>query len=166
MSFSVSDTPEAFNSHTLLPVAVSTLCPTAGLSFDLYIQRAVLNKPGKLSSCEREHIQQHAEIGFTEFCFREDFTWPQLMMIYQHHEGLDGQGYPVRSVDEEIHAWAKICSIADVFDAITSHRPYRRAESIDSAIDYLRQQSGCRRVQKRCFEIEAHFVDGFHAERT
>ena len=62
-----------------------------------------------------------------------DLTWSQLMMVYQHHERLDGRGYPVGIVDDEIDPWAKICAVADVFDALTCDRPYRKAMSVPGA---------------------------------
>ncbi len=73
---------------------------------------------------------------------REDLSWGQLMMVYQHHERMDGKGYPVQSVDDEIHEWARICAVADVFHALTSKQPYRKASPITEALGFIEEQSG------------------------
>ena len=59
------------------------------------------------------------------------------MMAYQHHERLNGTGYPVRSAGDQIHEWAKICAIADVFEALTSNRPYRAGMSKKTAFEIM-----------------------------
>ena len=64
------------------------------------------------------------------------------MMAYQHHERLDASGYPVGLVGDEIHPWAKICAVADVFDALTGSRPYRTAFSADAALTHLQSRAG------------------------
>ena len=64
---------------------------------------------------------------------RGDLTWDQLMLIYQHHERLNGSGYPVGLCGDEVHEWARICAVADVFDAMTSDRPYRKPDSVEEA---------------------------------
>jgi HD-GYP domain-containing protein (c-di-GMP phosphodiesterase class II) len=107
-----------------------------------HIQLSVLNKPGRLTDRERQLMQEHPRIGFEELCSRGDLSWGQLMMIYQHHERLNGEGYPVGLTAEEIHPWARICAVADVFDAITSQRPYHEADSIGAALCCLERQAG------------------------
>jgi HD-GYP domain-containing protein (c-di-GMP phosphodiesterase class II) len=64
------------------------------------------------------------------------------MMVYQHHERLDGKGYPVQIGGDEIHPWAKLCAVADVFDAITSARPYRKPMSLEDALDFFERRAG------------------------
>ncbi|NLS91386.1 MAG: HD domain-containing protein [Planctomycetaceae bacterium] len=90
------------------------------------IAPALLNQQQPLSEEQRETIQQHPKFGFMELSGRRDLLWGQLMMVYQHHERWDGRGYPVGFVGEEIHPWARICAVADVYDAMISSRPYRR----------------------------------------
>ena len=63
------------------------------------------------------------------------------MIVYQHHERIDGKGYPVGLSGEEIHPWAKLCAVVDVFDALTGKRPYRRSISLAQALQYLEQMS-------------------------
>ena len=84
----------------------------------------------------------HPTLGLNQVAFRKDLVEGQLMMIYQHHERLDGNGYPVGVTGAEIHPWAKICAVVDVFEAITSHRPYRSPMDKSRAIDVLNQDCG------------------------
>jgi HD-GYP domain-containing protein (c-di-GMP phosphodiesterase class II) len=106
------------------------------------IPSAVLNKPGKLDPEEWNLVQKHPGDAFDELAPRGDMNWDQLMMVYQHHERLDGSGYPVGLGGAEIHAWGRVCAIADVFDALTSERPYRKPDSIDNVWDYLERMAG------------------------
>jgi HD-GYP domain-containing protein (c-di-GMP phosphodiesterase class II) len=107
-----------------------------------HVPPAILNKRDRLTPSEREIIRQHVVAGFTAFCSQENIQWGQLMMLYQHHERLNGRGYPVGLTGEEIHPWAKICAIADVFDALTSARPYRPPDPLEDVLEYLQQRAG------------------------
>ena len=118
---------------------------TGGLLHDIgkrHIPPHVLNKPGKLSDEEWELVRQHPTTGFRELAGRAELTWGQRMMVYQHHERLDGSGYPAGISGEEIHPWAKICTVVDVFDAMTCSRPYRRAMPAAQACEYLEKHAG------------------------
>jgi HD-GYP domain-containing protein (c-di-GMP phosphodiesterase class II) len=64
------------------------------------------------------------------------------MMIYQHHERYDGRGYPVGLVGKEIHEWGRICAVADVYDALTRDRPYRKGASTKDVLEYMDRESG------------------------
>ncbi|MGE3779657.1 MAG: HD-GYP domain-containing protein, partial [Pirellulaceae bacterium] len=91
----------------------------------LEIPEAILTKDGKLTDQEFACIKRHPTAGLRKLCHREDLNLGQLMMVYQHHERLDGKGYPVGVGGSEIHHWARICTVSDVFEALTSNRPYR-----------------------------------------
>jgi HD-GYP domain-containing protein (c-di-GMP phosphodiesterase class II) len=106
------------------------------------IPRYIIRKRGALTPEEREQIRQHVAIGFEEVCMRRDMTWGGLMSVYQHHERIDGSGYPARLVGEEIHEWARICAVADVFDALRSDRPYHKGRRIQDVLDYLESRAG------------------------
>lgn len=108
----------------------------------LEIPEAILTKPGKLTDEEFAVIQMHPTTGFRRLCRREDLSLAQLMMVYQHHERLDGTGYPVRASGSEIHPWARICAVADIFEALTSNRPYRAGMSMEAAFQIMDRQSG------------------------
>jgi HD-GYP domain-containing protein (c-di-GMP phosphodiesterase class II) len=73
---------------------------------------------------------------------REDVTWGGLMTVHQHHERVDGRGYPARLTGDEIHELARICAIADVFDARLSDRSYHRALPLADVLEYLESQAG------------------------
>jgi len=64
------------------------------------------------------------------------------MMTYQHHERLDGKGYPVGCIEDDIHPWAKICSVVDVYEALTSNRPYRKSMPRKKALQIMEREIG------------------------
>src|SRR6185369_5881799 len=84
-----------------------------------FIPASILQKPGRLVSDERAIIETHPQRGYEELCGRDDMSNDQLMMVYQHHERFDGTGYPVGFAGDEIHLWARMLAIVDVFDAMT-----------------------------------------------
>ncbi len=106
------------------------------------VQLSVINKPGPLTDEQREHINKHPTLGFRDLALRDDLNWGQMMMVYQHHERLDGGGYPTGIAGDEIHPWARICSITDVFHALTSIRPYRSPLSHSTASEGIDKQAG------------------------
>lgn len=114
-----------------------------------HISTAILNKPGRLNDREKAAMRLHPQLGFEDVCMQSDLTWGQLMMIYQHHEREDGRGYPVGIAADEIHPWAKICAVADVLDALTAERPYKKRESLGAALDFFQRHAG------RAFDREA-----------
>jgi len=87
-------------------------------------------------------IESHTQRGYEELCDRADLEFGQLMMVYQHHEHIDGRGYPVRIMGDEIHPWAKLLAVVDVFDALTGKRSYRRPMSSQAALDHLQARAG------------------------
>ena len=130
---------DGFPSSDLVTIAVGALLHDIGKR---HVPPGVLNNPDRLTSRQRELVRQHAQAGFEELCLRDDLCWGQLMMVYQHHERLNGHGYPVGLTSEEIHPWARICSIADVFDALSSERPYRKPDQVDDVLKFLRRRAG------------------------
>jgi len=118
---------------------------TAAVLHDLgkrFIPINILAKRGKLSPEEHAIIETHPQRGYEELCDQAELSFEQLMIVYQHHERVDGRGYPVGLYGEEIHPWARMLSVVDVFDAMTAMRPYRRASSIQTAITYIAQRAG------------------------
>ena len=107
-----------------------------------YISARLLNKSAPLTKDEQELMRQHPARGFEELCLRGDLSWGQLMMVYQHHERCDGRGYPVGLVGSEIHEWAKICTVADVYDALTRDRAYHKGATAKDAMQYLDREAG------------------------
>src|SRR4029079_622265 len=110
------------------------------------------------TSDEREEMQSHVQSGFEALCFQPGIAWGQLMMVYKHHERLDGRGYPCNLVAEDIHDWAKICAVADVFDALTCDRPHRGAISVTEALEFFQRRAGVSfdREVVRCLIASMH----------
>lgn len=102
---------------------------------------AVLNKPGKLSPEERSMIERHPVWGY-DMCKRLGFFADELSVIRSHHEKWDGTGYPDRLAGERIPVLARITAVADVYDALTSSRSYRKAMSHDDAMAIILDGSG------------------------
>jgi len=101
----------------------------------------ILNRPGRLTKPEFEIIKTHPNVGF-DIVEKVEFIWPIGEMILQHHERLDGTGYPNGLSGDEIILEARIIAVADVLEAITSHRPYRPALGIDKATEVLLEGRG------------------------
>lgn len=109
-----------------------------------FIPAAVLAKNDRLTPEERDLIESHPIRGFTELCEHGDLDFGQLMMVYQHHEHVDGTGYPVRVLKDEIHPWARMLSIVNTFDLMTAKRPNRHPATPESVLQYQRQHAGTR----------------------
>lgn len=103
----------------------------------------ILNKPGKLSELEYQLIQEH--VANSCLLIKDiDFPFDLSGMIYQHHERLDGSGYPKALKDKEIILEARILAISDVLESMTSHRPYRPALSMDTTLEELNRGSNIK----------------------
>lgn len=116
----------------------------AGLTHDigkLAIPSEILTKPSKLTDLEYEMIKRHPEIGY-KILKDIDFPWPVAEIVYEHHERLDGSGYPRGLKNGEILFEARILAVADVVEAMSSYRPYRPALGIDAAIEELKKNEG------------------------
>lgn len=96
----------------------------------------ILSKPGKLTSLEYQIVQGHAQAGY-EIVKGVDFPWPIAEMILQHHERLDGSGYPRGLIGSEILPGAKILAVADVVESMMAHRPYRAALGLQQALNEI-----------------------------
>ena len=107
----------------------------------VYVPMEILSKPGILTAIERQIIQTHAA-GSYDILKSIDFPWPVAESAYQHHERLDGSGYPRHLKENEIILEAKILMVADVVEAMASHRPYRPSRGIDAALDEISSNSG------------------------
>jgi putative nucleotidyltransferase with HDIG domain len=102
----------------------------------IYVPAEILAKPGKLSPVEYNIIKTHPQVGF-DIIKSIEFPWPIAEFILQHHERMDGSGYPNGLKGEEIHLEARILAVADVIEAMATHRPYRAALSIEEALDEI-----------------------------
>jgi len=107
----------------------------------IQIPGELLSKPGRLSDLEMELIRTHSKVGW-EIMSTIDLPWNLAEIIYQHHERLNGSGYPRRLQEGEILLEAKIIAVADVTEAMMSHRPYRAALGIDQALEEIEKGKG------------------------
>lgn len=104
----------------------------------IHLPAEILSRPGKLSETEYALVKAHSRVG-SEIIADIEFPWPVAQMILQHHERLDGSGYPNGERGDTILLEARILTVADVVEAMASHRPYRPALGIDKALDEIRQ---------------------------
>ena len=111
----------------------------AGIVHDvgkIQIPAEILSKTGGLSDIEYMLVKEHAKNGY-DLLKTVDYPWPIAQIVLQHHERLDGSGYPQGLKGEDILFEARIIAVADVVESMTSHRPYRPALGIDAALDEI-----------------------------
>lgn len=117
----------------------------AGLLHDIgkiNIPSDILNKPGALTEEEYELIKKHSEMGYEKIKNNVLISSKIKMGVYMHHENLNGTGYPLGLQDDQIYTFAKIIHVADVYDAITSKRVYKKAQAPAEAIEFLQKNVG------------------------
>lgn len=116
----------------------------AGIIHDIgkiYVPAEILSKPRALSPLEFSLIKTHPQVGF-DMLKVIDFPWPVSTIVLQHHERIDGSGYPNHLAGDKILLEARILGVADVVEAMASHRPYRPALGVEAALDEVTQMSG------------------------
>jgi HD-GYP domain-containing protein (c-di-GMP phosphodiesterase class II) len=101
----------------------------------------ILSKPSQLNSMEMSLVQTHAQAGY-DILRSVDFPWPVADIVLQHHERMNGTGYPQQLAGDAILREARIVSVADVVETMSSHRPYRPSRGIDSALDEISAHRG------------------------
>lgn len=101
----------------------------------------ILNKPGRLTPSEFNMIKEHPRVGY-EILKTIDFPWPVAEIVLQHHERIDGSGYPQGLKDGKIHPVSRVLAVADVVEAMLSHRPYRSAFSPGEVASVIKKGSG------------------------
>jgi len=133
----------------------------AGLLHDIgkiSVPAEILSKPGKITKDERNIIKNHCRVGH-DILKGIEFQWPVAKIVLQHHERMDGSGYPLGIQGEEILLEAKILAVADVIEAMSSHRPYRAALGLDEALAEIRKNRGVLFdpvVVDSCLELAAN----------
>lgn len=133
----------------------------------LAIPEAILSKPGSLNPEEFDRVKIHPQVGY-DILKDIDFPWPVALAVLQHHESLDGSGYPHGFSGRDIILEARILAVADVMDAITSHRPYRPAQSLLAAFKEITGNQGTlydREVVAACLEISKPQLRGIRCGR-
>jgi PAS domain S-box-containing protein/putative nucleotidyltransferase with HDIG domain len=115
----------------------------------------ILTKPGSLDDLERGIVETHSRAGY-EILKSAQFPWPVAEVVLQHHERLDGSGYPAGLPADQIMIEARILGVADVVEAMSSHRPYRPALPIERAIEEITSNCGLlydREVVQACLRV-------------
>jgi DNA-binding LacI/PurR family transcriptional regulator len=142
----VSDLARAIATEMNLPHDMIEGIRMAGMIHDLgkiYIPVDILNKPTKLLDIEFDLIKTHSQIAY-DILKTIDFPWPIADIVLQHHERLDGSGYPAGLKGDRIRLEACIISVADVVEAMTNYRPYRAALGIEVALDEISKYRNIR----------------------
>jgi len=107
----------------------------------VYVPAEILSKPARLSHLEMGIMKSHPEVGF-EILREVSFPWPVARAVLEHHERLDGSGYPGGLKGPDICLEARILAVADVVEAMSSHRPYRAAMGLELALAEIRSGRG------------------------
>lgn len=107
----------------------------------IYVPSEILSKPGRISDIERGFIRTHPQVGY-DILKSIDFPWPIAEIVLQHHERMNGSGYPRGLKDGDIRIEARIIGLADVVESMGSHRPYRPTLGIEKALDEIRTNRG------------------------
>jgi len=140
----VSDLASAIAKEMGLPEDKIMGIRMAGVLHDIgkiAIPVEILSKPGRLNKTEFELIKNHSQVGY-DILKPIKFPWPVSQIVLQHHERLDGSGYPNGLSGKEILIEAKILGVADVVEAMASHRPYRAALGINKALKEISINKG------------------------
>jgi HD-GYP domain-containing protein (c-di-GMP phosphodiesterase class II) len=117
----------------------------------VHVDPAIINKPGVLTDDEMEQMRKHPDMGHKILLDTNQLTNECRKIVMQHHERFNGMGYPKKLKGDEIHLYGKICSIADVFDALTSDRPYRKKMDSFKAMKLMKEEM-LEHFQKDLFE--------------
>lgn len=116
----------------------------AGVIHDLgkiSVPAEILSRPGKIGALEYSLIKHHPQTGY-DILKEIDFNWPVAEIVKQHHERIDGSGYPNGLAGDDIMLEARVIGVADVIEAMSSHRPYRPALGVDRAFDEIQTNRG------------------------
>jgi len=105
------------------------------------LPESILTRPGRLSEIEYDMIKTHSQLGY-DIMRRVEFPWPIADIILQHHERMNGSGYPKGLKGDEIMLEARIIGVADVVEAMASHRPYRPALGMNTALEEINKGKG------------------------
>jgi len=127
-----------------LPEDVVAGIRMAGLIHDigkLAVPAEILCKPSKINDLEYQLVKTHPEVGY-DILKKIDFPWPVADIVLQHHERMNGSGYPRKLKGPDIIIEARIINVADVVEAMASHRPYRPSLGIEKSLEQISKNRG------------------------
>lgn len=119
---------------------------TLGVGFFLHdlgktmVDQAIITKPGKLTEEEMRQVRLHPGYGYRILVETKQITEASRLIVLQHHERADGTGYPKGLRNDEIHIYGRLCAIADVYDALTSERPYKKKMAPFEALQLMKEE--------------------------
>ncbi len=129
----------------------------------------ILLKPDKLTEEEFNEMKKHSEVGYNMLKdYKNRILQTGALISYQHHEKFNGAGYPRGLKGEEIHIFARITAIADVFDAITSVRCYKDAWPMEKSLELIKSESGRHfdpKVVDAFFKVQDEIIEIFEGNR-
>jgi len=140
------------NKKEIKGIAIASMIHDIG---KIVIPTSILSKPTPLTDIEFKIIKNHPAAGY-EIINKVEFDYPVAEVMLQHHERLDGSGYPSGLKADKIHYGSKILAVADVVEAMTSHRPYRPSLGIEKTVDELKNNKGIlydEDIVKSCIKI-------------
>ncbi len=127
-----------FDEESVSGMAVGALLHDVG---KISVPAEILSKPGRLNDREFDLVKSHPQVTH-DLLSGIEFPWPVAEMALQHHERMDGSGYPLGLAGDEIAMEARILAVSDVVEAMASHRPYRPALGVDAALEEIGDQRG------------------------
>lgn len=127
-----------YSKEQVLELSITGLLHDIG---KLRVSRKIVNKPGRLTVDECELMKRHSIYGYEILMETGDFSEDVLQGVLQHHEKINGTGYPYGLKGDSIHEYAKVIAVCDIYHALTSDRVYKYKDSPFNAADYLREQS-------------------------
>jgi HD-GYP domain-containing protein (c-di-GMP phosphodiesterase class II) len=116
------------------------------------IDLGIINKPGRLTDEEMSEMKRHPNLGFHLLQEAKQMTTELKLIVLQHHEKINGTGYPSGLKADNIHIYGRICAIADIFDALTSKRPYKEQMPSFAALKIMKEEMVPSHIQKDLFE--------------
>lgn len=141
-----------YNGEELLQIGQGALLHDIGKT---KIPKKILNKKGSLTDKEYEVIKKHPQIGYMILKNTQKFNDCVLLTVLQHHERCDGSGYPYGLTQKDIHPFALITAVADVFDAVTTNRVYRKALTISEGFSLIMQMSEKKQLDRKLIDVFA-----------
>jgi len=130
----LAQTLGTFSSQELQKIVVGCLLHEVG---KLYLPSQLLSKEGRFTTQDTQQLESVPQLAYEALVDFVDLDFGQLMMAYQQHERVDGTGYPVHTLCEDIHPWAKLLAVADELAAMTCDRPYRGAVSLKEGLAHI-----------------------------
>lgn len=147
-----------YTKNQLIELAEASLLYDVG---KMKIPGFILNKPDDISDDEFEVLKRHAQFGYRVLMMTKGVTSNIKYSALQHHERMDGSGYPLRLRSGQIHEYAKIIMICDIFDAMTHDRPYKKKISPFKAAEYIAWQSGSTLDYKIAYVFLSNLAEYF-----